>query len=285
MTGRTPWPSEPGADAITDDAADELERAIAHDALTTTVAGTRPPCVRWPDAGWISDDLAAQLEAAALCAHCPALAPCRAYVDEHPEPSGVWAGTLPPRRGMGRVHHAYHLDQPPIPADLDPGRPARNLTPGERVALAHALAERGTPLRVVARMLGVSRVTAAGYLETDPDAAAREATTLAARIRTAAAAAYLDDAAIPELARLALHAAAGDAPAALGIPSLHGYLEHALGDTAPTTERRQPVALALLAAGLSMRAAGALTATPYGTVGRWARQTQPPTPDREDHHP
>lgn len=332
-------------------------RAAGHLRLTLSAALARPPCVRWPDAGWIADKRSAQLEAATLCEHCPILSACRAYVDEHPEPAGVWAGMLPPDSKNGRRHHVHYLDHPPIPADLDPrqpvdtlprqalvellqalagrgfserviarmtglsantvadhltddtplppdldpGRPVHTLAPKERVTLAHALAQRGTPLRVLSRMLGVSRWTAAIYLETTPGEApfwrrpaateaaqparaltAEESTTLAATIRASAAAAHLDDGALPELARLTLHAAASDAPAALGQPNVHSYLKHALGDTTPRHERRRPVALALLAAGLSVRAAGVLSGANYGTVGRWSREHTAHHDDNEE---
>lgn len=285
MTAETTEAPHGAAREMVDSWAD-AERAAALGALVVAIASTRrPPCVRWPDAGWISEDRTAQLDAAALCDHCPALTACRAYLAEHLEPSGVWAGTVPPTYPGGpRTHHT--LARPTLPPDLDPGHPLDTLPTPTLAALAHALAGRGMPVRTIARLLGKTRTTIGAYLAAPPPPApptAADAARLAASIRTAAAAALDDDAAaVAELVRLAVRARDVGAHAAAGHASWADYLAHALAGAVPPPERRRPLALALVAGGLSTRAAGALTATPYGTVGRWMRaptgQTDAPAP-------
>lgn len=80
----------------------EATRERDYRALVDTVrwavdAGTHIPCVADADGGWTSDSIAGQLVAAAECLDCPLIEQCRAYIDEHPERSGVWAATLPPK--------------------------------------------------------------------------------------------------------------------------------------------------------------------------------------------
>jgi hypothetical protein len=47
---------------------------------------------------WLSEDPEEQQAAAHGCVSCPALTACWEYVSAHPEPSGVWAGSLPGRK-------------------------------------------------------------------------------------------------------------------------------------------------------------------------------------------
>lgn len=66
--------------------------------LDELAAGAVVPCVLLPG-DWTTDeddDEARYL--ARVCAGCPVLPACRAYVDEHPEPAGVWAGTTTKQR-------------------------------------------------------------------------------------------------------------------------------------------------------------------------------------------
>lgn len=266
----------------------DVDRAAAHAVLVDTITATRrPPCVRWPDAGWISEDRTAQLDAAALCDHCAALAACSAYIAEHLEPSGVWAGTVPPTSPGGpRSHHT--LERPTLPPDLDPGRPLDALPAPALAALTHALAARGMPVRTIARLLRRTRHTIAGYLSAPPPALAttNDASRLADDIRTAASAAYAEDdgAALTELVRLAEHARDVDAHLAAGHPNWTEYLAAALAGDAPPAERRRPLALALVDRGLSVRAAGALVRASYGAVGRWMRdRPSPPTTERTNN--
>jgi Transcription factor WhiB len=59
------------------------------------------PCVNPKLADWwLSEDLEMQEAAALACSTCPALRNCREYVEQWPEGGGVWAGILPPRRGV-----------------------------------------------------------------------------------------------------------------------------------------------------------------------------------------
>lgn len=64
-------------------------------------AGERIPClVASITARWLSEDREEQEAAALGCSTCPALTTCRRYVEEHPEPGGVWAGIVPSRVGL-----------------------------------------------------------------------------------------------------------------------------------------------------------------------------------------
>jgi hypothetical protein len=55
-------------------------------------AGRDVPCRALPHLGWTSDEDDQQRRAVVLCASCPVVLICSAYVDEFPEPSGGWAG-------------------------------------------------------------------------------------------------------------------------------------------------------------------------------------------------
>lgn len=58
-------------------------------------AGAAIPCLNVRRSHlWLSEDRADQDAAALGCSSCPALAACSRYITEHPEPSGVWAGTF-----------------------------------------------------------------------------------------------------------------------------------------------------------------------------------------------
>ena len=75
----------------------DAARAVGHARLLAAVQanltiGERVPCIEDPEGGWTSGNAEAAQRAAALCEICPALAACRAYIDAHPEPAGVWAG-------------------------------------------------------------------------------------------------------------------------------------------------------------------------------------------------
>lgn len=64
-------------------------------------AGERIPClVPSISDRWLSEDYDEQEAAALGCSTCPALTTCRRYVEEHPEPCGVWAGIVPSRTGL-----------------------------------------------------------------------------------------------------------------------------------------------------------------------------------------
>lgn len=65
--------------------------------------GQPVPCVQ-PERGhwWISEDPELAEAASHACQTCPALAACRAYVADHPEPAGVWAGLNTPQRRISR---------------------------------------------------------------------------------------------------------------------------------------------------------------------------------------
>lgn len=76
---------------------DHTARYEAHAVLMGNLAellraGETVPCVSYP-AGFQSDDEDKQRAAAGACLRCPALELCAAYVDQHKEPAGVWAGT------------------------------------------------------------------------------------------------------------------------------------------------------------------------------------------------
>ena len=69
--------------------------ALAH--LYATIAklvdnGERVPCLGRHGAWWTSADAEEQHAAALRCGDCPALAACHAYITEHDELTGVWAG-------------------------------------------------------------------------------------------------------------------------------------------------------------------------------------------------
>ena len=86
----------------------DLDQQRAHGQLLQvlalhTEAGQPVPCLTDRHAGaWISDDPESMEYAATRCLACPAVQDCRAYVDAHPEPAGVWAGATPAERKRKR---------------------------------------------------------------------------------------------------------------------------------------------------------------------------------------
>lgn len=76
----------------------DQSRMVALDRLLVVIAdhvehGETVPCVQ-PARGhwWLSRDSEEREAAARLCGGCPALHACRAYITNHPEPAGIWAG-------------------------------------------------------------------------------------------------------------------------------------------------------------------------------------------------
>jgi WhiB family transcriptional regulator, redox-sensing transcriptional regulator len=83
--------------------------------MTETVP-TRPPARAADPPGWAEQALCAQADPEAwfpgngeraelakrICAHCPALAPCRAYAIRRPELHGVWGGLSERERRAAR---------------------------------------------------------------------------------------------------------------------------------------------------------------------------------------
>lgn len=82
----------------------EDTRDAAHSRLMLTIArhidhGRTIPCTgRHRDTWTTENDPEATDYARNMCLSCPALRACRAYVTEHPEPTGVWAGLTPTER-------------------------------------------------------------------------------------------------------------------------------------------------------------------------------------------
>lgn len=73
----------------------EARRALLAELDRLDRAGDPPACwaVPGPDRGpWTSDDPTVQAVAAAICAGCPALDPCRAFGATHPTEAGVYGG-------------------------------------------------------------------------------------------------------------------------------------------------------------------------------------------------
>ncbi len=68
--------------------------------------GCKVPCMDHPAAEWTSEDHDDQEFVARLCSGCAGLSRCRAYIEQHPEPTSVWAGLTvadrAPRRGRPR---------------------------------------------------------------------------------------------------------------------------------------------------------------------------------------
>lgn len=61
-------------------------------------AGYDIPCVTAPVDAWTSEDTGEQHEIAKACLPCPAFTACRRYIEQHPEPVGVYAGLTPGQR-------------------------------------------------------------------------------------------------------------------------------------------------------------------------------------------
>jgi len=77
--------------------ASQLDRTTARAELLAHLAhladnGRMAPCLRWPDAGWTSEDVEEQQLAAALCPACPAVELCRTYGAAFPHEFGVYGG-------------------------------------------------------------------------------------------------------------------------------------------------------------------------------------------------
>ena len=66
--------------------------------------GRMAPCLRWPDAGWTSEDVEEQALAARLCLTCPAVEPCRTYGLAYPQEFGVYGAVTEHERrpALGR---------------------------------------------------------------------------------------------------------------------------------------------------------------------------------------
>lgn len=61
--------------------------------------GAVVPCLGASRDLWIADDVASQRAAADACMDCPLmLGACLAYITNHPERSGTWAGLTPAER-------------------------------------------------------------------------------------------------------------------------------------------------------------------------------------------
>lgn len=74
-----------------DDRAAELE-SLMQAIWSRETEGDRVPCVQ-PERGhlWLSEDRADIEAAIHRCRTCPALGDCRSYINQFPEPAGVWA--------------------------------------------------------------------------------------------------------------------------------------------------------------------------------------------------
>lgn len=59
---------------------------------TVRAAGSPTPCVVDPEGGWTSREPIETVRAATLCRDCPLIVQCRRYVEQWPEPAGVWGG-------------------------------------------------------------------------------------------------------------------------------------------------------------------------------------------------
>jgi Transcription factor WhiB len=73
-----------------------MQRIFEHEQSGRLIPCVNPKLADW----WLSEDLEMQEAAALACSTCPALRNCREYVEQWPEGGGVWAGILPPRRGV-----------------------------------------------------------------------------------------------------------------------------------------------------------------------------------------
>ena len=81
----------------------DTDRLHAHGQLMLQLAGhldngQQVPCTGRNRDAWTSSNPEHIEFAAAQCLACPALRACREYVDAFPEPTGVWAATLPSER-------------------------------------------------------------------------------------------------------------------------------------------------------------------------------------------
>ena len=79
------------------------EHQAAHGQLMGIVSGhlqngQRVPCTGRNADCWTSPDPEHTEYAAAQCQACPLLRDCRAYINQHDEPAGVWAGLTPSER-------------------------------------------------------------------------------------------------------------------------------------------------------------------------------------------
>lgn len=87
------------------------ERAAARRVLLDvldahTDAGRATPCRVQPDAGWTSDDVDEQADAATLCGPCPAIDGCRLYGTAYPKEAGVYGGLTERDRRPERARKA-----------------------------------------------------------------------------------------------------------------------------------------------------------------------------------
>lgn len=94
---------------------DDLERIEGRGLWVPCRAGLLDP------AAWVSEDEDTARTAASACAGCPALEACRAYIDDHPEPAGVWAGTTAKQR---RTEQKMNDETTPERRQLDLARDA-----------------------------------------------------------------------------------------------------------------------------------------------------------------
>lgn len=74
---------------------DLMQQIFTHDESGRSVPCVNPKLSAW----WLSEDVETQEAAALACTTCPVLRDCRTYVDEWPEPGGVWAGRIPAMKG------------------------------------------------------------------------------------------------------------------------------------------------------------------------------------------
>lgn len=85
----------------------DLERDRAHRSLMDRLndlreIGCRVPCLDHPAAEWTSDEPEEQQYVARLCSGCAGRSRCRAYIEQFPEPTSVYAGLTTADRGKRR---------------------------------------------------------------------------------------------------------------------------------------------------------------------------------------
>ena len=90
----------------------DVDRTAARAALLAHLAhladnGRMAPCLRWPGAGWTSEDVEEQRLAASMCRRCPAVELCRTYGLAYPQEFGVYGAVTDherrPRSGQPKT--------------------------------------------------------------------------------------------------------------------------------------------------------------------------------------
>ncbi|HLS16189.1 MAG TPA: WhiB family transcriptional regulator [Beutenbergiaceae bacterium] len=94
MTGQLPLPAPPEREA----AHAQLMGALSDLRASGRTVPCMAPSTSWAWTGEEDTDDGTQETAATLCLGCAGLRDCAAYIEAHPEPASVWAGTTPKQR-------------------------------------------------------------------------------------------------------------------------------------------------------------------------------------------